>query len=128
MAPPLSIPVINDLAIGAVNTNILSGKPQRVLDEDSRIDIAMTRENANVTMQVTIGNLEVIPSGSPVNVIAAVGSLPRFDQDGVGSFFGSAGQEIAIFGSNTDAAASELRAQIRITSVDDIPFQPATVS
>jgi len=128
MAVPLSIPVINDLAIGAVDTNILSGKPQRTLDEASRIDVAMTRENANVTYQVTIGNTQVIPSGSPCNVVATVGSLPRYDQDGVGSFFGEAGQEIAIFGSNTDAAASELRAQIRITSVDDIPFQPTTVN
>jgi len=128
MAIPISIPVINDLAIAAVNTNILNGKPQRVLDEASRIDIAMTRENANVTYQITIGNTEVVPSGSPCNVVAAVGSLPRYDQDGIGSFFGDAGQEIAIFGSNTDAGASELRAQIRITAVEDIPLQPSTVN
>jgi len=120
MAFPRSIPIVNDLAIGARNTNIMSGVSQRVISEPSRIDIAATRESVDVTFGVNIGDQTAVPNGSPCNIVATVGTLPRFDQDGIGSFLANAGDEISIFGSNVNAAAQELRVQVRITALEDL--------
>ena len=119
MVRPINIPVVNDLTAGAVRTNILAGIPQRVVAEDSKVDVALSRESADVTLELQAGNEILIPGGSPCNIVATVGSLPRFDQDGVGSFLVAGGEELALFGSNANAAAQELRAQIRITPLDD---------
>jgi len=120
MSAPRSIPVVYDLAIAARNYNILQGISQRVVSEPSRIDIAATRESVDVTFGVNIGDQVVIPNGSPANIVATVGTLPRFDQDGVGSFLANGGDEISIFGSNVNAAAQELRVQVRITALEDL--------
>ena len=117
---PVSLPRVVDLAIGAIRTNILEGVPQRVVKAPSRVDVALSREGVDVTYGIEIGGTIAIPDGSPCNIVAAVGSLPRFDQDGVGTFGADAGDEIAIFGSNVNAAAQELRAQIRITALEDL--------
>jgi len=128
MGFPRSIPVVFDLAIGAIRTNIMANIPQRVLDEASRIDIAVTRESVDVTFAVEIGGQVSVPSGSPANIVATVGSLPRFDQDGIGSFGGLAGQEVAIFGTNVNAAAQELRVQVRITALSDLSLIPSNLA
>ena len=128
MAFPRTIPVISDLAIGANNTNIVAGIPQRVVDEPSRIDIAATRESADVTFSVQIGDQIAVPNGSPCNINATVGTLPQFDTDGIGSFMADAGQEIAIFGTNVNAAAQELRVQVRITALDDLGLIPGNLA
>jgi len=127
MGLPRNIPVINSLAAAAKRTNILAGIPQRVVDEASRIDIALSREVADITYEVDIGDQIAIPSGSPCNINTTNGTLPRFDQDGVGSFMADAGQEIAIFGSNTNAAAKEIRAQVRITALEDLGLLPTSL-
>lgn len=120
MGLPVTIPVVNDLAIAAVRTNIMAGIPQRVVNVPSVVDIALTREGVDVTVSVEIGGTVAIPGGSPVAVDTVLGSLPRFDVAGVGRFGAEAGDEIAIFGSNANAAAQELRAQVRITALDDL--------
>lgn len=128
MAAPRSIPVIFDLPANSTRTNILAGIPQRVVDEPSRVDIAMTREAVGVTSGVEIGNQIAVPDGSPSNIVAAVGSLPRFDQDGIGSFGAGTNQEIAIFATNTTGGSLEIRVQVRITSVGDLGFIPSNLA
>lgn len=120
MGLPVTIPVVVDLAIGATRTNILDGVPQRVVNAPSVVDIAMTREGVDVTLAVEIGGGIAIPGGSPCQVNANLGTIPRFDTDGLGRFGADAGDEIAIFGSNANAAAQEIRLQMRITSLDDL--------
>lgn len=122
MGLPVTIPIVNDLAPAAVRTNILAGIPQRVVNAPSVVDVALTREGVDVTYSMEIGGSIAIPGGSPCNIVAAVGTLPRFDQDGLGRFGADSGDEIAIFGSNVNVAAQELRAQIRITALDDLPI------
>lgn len=119
MGLPVNIPVVNDLAIGATATNILAGIPQRVVNEPSTVAIALSREGVDVTYGVEIGGQVAIPRGSPCNINTTVGTLPRFDEDGVGTFAADTGEEVAIFGANTNAAAQELRAQVRITAIED---------
>lgn len=128
MAFPRSIPVVFDLPIGANRVNIMADIPQRVLDEPSRIDIAATRESVDVTLAVEIGGQVSVPAGSPSNIVATVGSLPRFDQDGIGSFAGLGGQEVSIFGNNVNAAAQELRVQVRITALSDLSLIPSNLA
>jgi len=128
MAFPRSIPVIFDLPANSVRVNILAGIPQRVVDEPSRIDIAMTREAVGVTAGVEIGNQISVPDGSPSNIVVAVGSLPRFDQDGIGSFAANTQQEIAIFASNTTGGALEIRVQVRITALSDLSLIPSNLA
>lgn len=119
---PITIPRIVDLAIGAIRTNIMEGIPQRIIREPSRIQVAATREDADVTIEMTIGSTIAIPAGSPVNILATAGTLPRFDQDGLGIFAGDSGDEIAIFASNINAALREIRVQVRILAIDDLPL------
>jgi uncharacterized Zn finger protein len=102
----------------------MNGIPQRVVREPSRVDIALTRESVDVTAQVTIGSEEVVRTGSPVNVNADVGTLPSFETDHVISTFADAGEEIAIIGGNANAAAQELRANVRIVALDDAEMIP----
>jgi len=125
---PITIPFVVDLAIGAVRFNVMAGIPQRIIKEPSRVEIALTREGVDVTYEVTIGSTIAIPAGSPCNVVAAVGSLPRFDQDGVGFFGGDGSDEIAIFGNNVNAAAQELRGQVRIVALEDLPLAVGTAA
>jgi len=120
MALPVNIPFVNDLAIGATNVNVLAGIPQRVLNEASVINVALTREGVDVTYGLQIGSIIAIPSGSPCQINTTVGSLPRFDEDGVGTFAGGPGDEIAIFATNANAAAQEIRGQVRITAAEDV--------
>jgi len=117
---PVTIPVVFKLAAGATRVNIIAGIPQRVIKEPSRLSIAMTREVALVTFGVEIGGQVAIPDGSPAQIVATIGSLPNFENDGVGNFGGDGGDEVAIFGSNPDVAIRELRAQIRITALEDV--------
>jgi len=120
MGLPVNIPFVVDLAIGARDVNVLAGIPQRVLNEASVVNVALTRESADVTYGMQIGSIISIPSGSPCNIVATVGTLPRFDQDGVGNFAGGPQDEVAIFASNVNAAAQEIRGQVRITAVEDV--------
>ncbi len=128
MGSPVNIPVVTDLAIGASRVNMLSGIPQRVLTDPSRIDVALSRESVDVTYQLMIGASEAIPPGSPCNINTVVGTLPRFDTDGVGSFLGMPGDEVSLFGTNVNAAAQELRAQFRITALDDLQLLPTNLA
>lgn len=128
MGRPFSLPVIASIAAGATATNILQGIPQRIPNENSRIDVALTREVVELLYGIEIGSDIAIARGSPSQINTTNGSLPRFDQDGVGSFGVSAGTEIAIFVSNTNAAAKEFRAQIRITAISDLGLLPTNLA
>jgi len=128
MAMPITIPLIVSVAAGALNVNILAGIPQRVLSEPSAVDLAVSREVVEITIGFEIGNEISIPRGSAVNINAVNGTLPRYDTDNVGRFLGDTTQELALFVSNTNAAAKEIRVQMRITAAEDLQFLPANVS
>lgn len=123
---PITIPFVVDLAIAVQRFNVMAGIPQRIIKEPSRVEIALTREGVDVTYEVTIGSTIAIPAGSPCNVVAALGSNPRFDQDGLGFFGGDENDEIAIFGTNVNAAAQEFRGQIRIVALSDLELALGT--
>jgi len=128
MGRPVTIPVVADVAIGATAENVLAGIPQRIPSEDSRIDVALTRESVDVLYGLEIANQVAVPRGSPCQVNTTIGSLPRFDQDNIGSFGVRAGEEIALFVSNSNAALQEFRAQIRITALSDLGLIPQNLA
>jgi len=128
MAMPITITFITSVAAGAINVNVLAGIPQRVISEPSSIDVALSREDVLITVGLEIGNEISIPRGSAVNINTTNGTLPRFDTDNVGRYLGDTQQELALFVSNTNAAAKEVRGQLRIIAVEDQQFMPANVS
>ena len=126
---PRTIPVIASIPAGAINVNVLAGIPQRMVDEPSVVDLAASREVVDITIGLEISDQVSIPRGSACNINATNGTLPRFDTDNVGRFGApQPGNEISLFVSNTNAAAKEFRAQLRITAIEDLGFLPANVS
>jgi len=128
MAPPFNITKIVSLAAGAKNVSLISDVPQRVMDEDSVFDLAISREVVEIDHGVEVGSDIAMPRGSVSNVNTTNGTLPKFDTDNLGRYGARAGQEIAIFASNTNAAAKEIRLQVRITSLEDLAILPANVA
>jgi len=113
-----SITGISDIdATGSVG-NVIAEKPGRQLAGPSIVRIYLTRESVDVEAQVTIGGTNVFPSG-PVNVVAAVGTLPSTQDDEVITVVAQAGDSIIIAGTNANAAKQELRALVKVTLVDD---------
>ena len=123
MAVPLSIPDITDLEIGASGTDVLQNQAAALLDEPSFIQIFASRESVDVTLQVKVGDVEVVPLG-PCALDATVGNAPVVPDDLLYFGMGKKGQRIQILGTNANAAAQELKTITRIVSVSDAMIQP----
>lgn len=111
-----SMAAITDIAIGGSVNNVLANIPGVKLAVRSLVQIFLTRENVNVLATVTVGGTNVFPQG-PTNISTVVGSLPSTQDDQIIEVVGEAGSEIIVAGTNADAAASELRALVKVMPV-----------
>lgn len=127
MARPLTISQITDLAIGATSENILNGIADAQLDEDSLVIVYMNRESVDVTAQITVGSVQVMPFGTSA-INATAGSSPVVPDNRVCITAGRKGETLAINGANVNAAAQELRATVFIIPLVDIRNYPTILS
>ena len=120
MAIPYTLPAISDVPLGGTDLDLLDGLRGRTLTEPSLVQILLNGETVDITMGVTIGATEVLPSGSRVTLQATVGVLPVFPDDVLAESFGSKGDEIIVSARNAGAAAGEARAVVRVTAIEDV--------
>lgn len=123
MAVPYTMTRVQDVAIGATE-NIIQGLTGRSLVAPSRVQIALNRENVNVSFTVLVGSERVMLNGAAA-VQATAGVLPILPDDMYIDTFGKPGDEIIVDATNVDAAASEARVIIKVTEVDDVILQRA---
>ncbi len=108
MAVPLTLSIIQDLAIGASNIDLLQNEANALLDEDSVVSVYASRESVDVTMQIKTGDVEVMPLG-PTAVNAVVGNSPSTRDDLIWRGSARAGQRVQLRATNVNAAAQELK-------------------
>jgi len=118
MAFPYTIPTLTDVAAATI-TNLLTGLKGRVLSAPSRVQIALNSELVTDRVSVLIGGENVLDNGR-VTTVAGGGVMPTLPDDNIITTFGNTGDEIIINGSNSAGAASEIRAIVRVTEVDDV--------
>ncbi len=120
MAGRYSIVRIEDIPATSTVANLLEGLPGAFPKEPSGVKVYATRESVDVSMGVTIERDVALPTGSPANIVAAVGTLPSRQDDLIVEAGAGAGEQIIIQGVNTNVAAQELRILVEITPVDDL--------
>ncbi len=125
MARPLTFANITDIPLSTTNPNVLSGIPESQLTEAAQVEMFFTRETVDVQASAKVGSDNVLPQ-SPVNVVAAVGTLPSLRDDRLIISNGFAGDFVSVLGVNADAAAArELRTVVRITAIGDVALRDA---
>ncbi len=102
-----------DLAIAAVVNNVLEGKFNRVLQENSKVTIAMTSELDSQFANVVVGR-ELLIDGQ---AIPPTNASPRNPEDILVQTVGRAGEEIIIGVRNGNAAANEVRTNVYIEPI-----------
>ncbi len=123
MASPYTIPTITDVVAGAT-TNLLTGLFGRVLAFQSRVQIALNSELVTDRVSVLIGGETIMDNGR-VTTVAGAGIMPSVRDDNLITTFGNGGDEIIINGFNSAGAASEVRAIVRVTEIDDVALLKA---
>lgn len=127
MARPLSLAVIEDLAIGASGVDILRDFADAQLSEPSLVVVYENRESVDVTSQIKMGSEEVKPLGGSV-VMATVGVIPILPDNKVVVTMGGKGERIQVLGTNANAAAQELRVVVMIFALSDIARFPQMIA
>jgi len=102
-----------DLATTIVVDNVLTGKFNRVLQEPSKVTIAMTSELDSMFASVVVGR-ELLIDGQAVLVTNA---SPRNPEDIVAQTVGRAGEEIIIGVRNGNALNNEVRTNVYIEPI-----------
>lgn len=111
-----SITAIEDIEANGSVANVVKDKPGITLKRRSIVQIFLTREAVGVEATVTIGGSNVFPQG-PVNVVAAVGTIPSTEDDEIIEVIAQASDTIIIAAVNTTAGDLEIRALIKIMPV-----------
>ncbi len=124
MARPYTFQVINDIAAGGSETDILTQVSVAKITEMSLVEIFLNGETVSIEASAKIGADEVLPIG-PVTVEATVGVLPSLRDDRVVASFAQAGDTVSISGRNAGGAAGELRAIVRVTAIGDVALREA---
>jgi len=114
-----SIAQVFSVPIGGSENNIIANKPGVKLPQTSVVDIYLTRESVDVVFNVTIGGTNVYPQPGPANISTVLGSLPSTQDDKIISVVAARGDEIIISASNSNAAAQEARALVKVMPIDD---------
>lgn len=127
MGRPISLAIIEDLAIGASGLDILREQADALLQEPSLVVVHENRESVDVTTQIKVGSEEVKPLG-PSAINATVGDMPILPDDRTVVTLGNAGERVQILGTNANAAAQEARAVVQIFSIADVSNFPALAS
>ncbi len=102
-----------DLAIAGVVDNVLEGKFNRVLQEASKVTVAMTAELASQFVTVIVGR-ELLIDGQAA---PATNATPRNPEDILAQTVGRAGEEIIIKVRNGNAAANEVHTSVWIEPI-----------
>jgi len=123
MAGPYTISTLNDVP-AATTENLLTGLRGRVLAAPSRVQIALNSELATDRISVLVGSDNVLDNAR-VTTVAGGGIMPILPDDNIITTFGNAQDEIIINGFNSAGAASEIRAIVRVTEIDDVALQRA---
>jgi len=114
-----SIAQISDVPPGESVNNIIANKPGVKLSENSMVDIYLTRESVDVEFNVTVGGTNVYPQPGPANISTVIGSLPSTQDDKVITIIAQGGDEIVIAASNSNVAAQEARALVKVMPIGD---------
>lgn len=123
MASPYTISTISDVP-AATTVNLLTGLKGRVLSNGSRIQIAFNSELATDRISVLIGGENVLDNAR-ITTVAGGGIMPVLPDDNIITTFGNPQDEIIINGFNPAGAASEIRAIVRVTEIDDVALAKA---
>lgn len=116
---PTTFQTIFDVALSDTEPNIFVNIPESRITEASFIQISLNAESVDIRATVKVGSDEVLPS-SQLTVDATVGSFPSIRDDTIIESFAQAGDIISLAAVNSDAAAArEVRAIVRITSIGD---------
>ncbi len=102
-----------DLATTVVVNNVLEGKFNRVLQEASKVTIAMTSELDSMFANVVVGR-ELLIDGQQ---IPNTNATPRNPEDILTQTVGRPGEEIIIGVRNANAAANEVRTAVYIEPI-----------
>jgi len=117
-----SIAQVFSVPAGGSENNIIANKPGVKLPggptQLSNVDIFLTREGVDVDYNVTIGGTNVYPQPGPANISTVAGSLPSTQNDKVISVLAQGGDEIVIAANNSNIAAQEARALVKVQPLD----------
>ncbi len=102
-----------DLATTVVVNNILDGKFNRVLQENSKVSVAMTAELASQFGTVIVGRELLMDA----QAIPATNAPPRNPEDIIAQTVGRAGEEIIIGVRNGNALANEVSTAVYIEPI-----------
>jgi len=102
-----------DLATTVVADNVLDGKFNRVLQEASKVSIAMTAELASQFGTIVVGR-ELLMDGQQIPFTNAP---PRNPEDILAQTVGRAGEEIIIKVRNGNALANEVSTSVWIEPI-----------
>jgi len=102
-----------DLATTVVVNNILDGKFNRVLQENSKVSVAMTSELASQFGTVIVGRELLMDA----QAVPATNAPPRNPEDIIAQTVGRAGEEIIIGVRNGNAAANEVSTAVFIEPI-----------
>ncbi len=99
-----------DLGIAGIVANVLDGKFNRVLQENSKVTVAMTSELVSQFVTVIVGRELLVDAQE----IPATNASPRNPEDIIAQTVGRAGEEVIIGVRNGNAAANEVHTAVFI--------------
>ncbi len=99
-----------DLGIAGIVNNVLDGKFNRVLQENSKVTIAMTAELTSQFATVIVGRELLVDAQE----LPATNASPRNPEDIIAQTVGRAGEEVIIGARNGNVAANELHTAVFI--------------
>ncbi len=102
-----------DLATTVVVNNVLEGKFNRVLQENSKVSVAMTSELASQFATVIVGRELLLDA----QAVPATNAPPRNPEDIVAQTVGRAGEEVIIGVRNGNALANEISTAVFIEPI-----------
>ncbi len=102
-----------DIGIAGIVANVLDGKFNRVLQEPSKVSIAMTAELVNQFATVIVGRELLVDAQELPNTNAA----PRNPEDIIAQTVGRQGEEVIIGVRNGNAAANEVHTAVFIEPI-----------
>ncbi len=120
-----SITGITDIPLTGIIENVVANRQGITLRQASRVRVYLSRESVDVLAGVNIGGTQVLEAGAPVPIDAVVGSMPSTQDDLVIEAIAMPNDLIIISGTNSNAAAQELRVLIMVTPIDDVVLNAA---
>ncbi len=102
-----------DIGIAGIVNNVLDGKFNRVLQENSKVSVAMTSELVSQFATVIVGRELLVDAQE----IPATNASPRNPEDIIAQTVGRAGEEVIIGVRNGNAAANEVHTAVFIEPI-----------